>query len=545
MVGSQPSHHNSTAFDSMKGRSFTHIVVGAGAAGCVVAARISEVEDFCVLLIEAGPDSGPNGDDTPHGVKDIRRVPMKGQSEVYDQRVDWNVRVELADGKSMHVPQAKLIGGGSSINGGTALRSTVNDSRAWMELGNDAWDFQSVEAVYQSLERDDVKRSVGPHPLARTRPEDAGKIQKAFLQGAVQHGLYWMNDLNVAGAEGSGASPVCREGDLRISAANTFIDPIRLQENLSILTDTAVDRVLFDVKKTSGVLLADGRVVEATQEVIICAGAVFSPAILQRSGVGPRSLLNSFGVPIIADLPVGEHLSDHPTIPVVARPKPGAYTEGDYSLQMQARWSSSLRPGSVDLQMVCFSYLFAEAPDPRVQQRSLGGTESGHVAGIGCNVNKPTSLGRVRIQSRDANIQPIIDPRYLETEIDRACARENVRLAYKIILSAPMQTMLGPPLGLDAGIISDNDRLDEWIGAQFSSTYHFCGSCRMAKLGYGGVVDQNARVYGVDGLRVCDASIIPTVPACNTMWPTMMFAERISRSIRDGKAVQKLNKSRI
>ena len=524
----------------MAGRGFTHIVVGAGSAGCVVASRITENENFNILLIEAGIDFGTDEKDMPHGVHDIRRVPMKGQSEAYDERIDWNVQVELGDGKLMHVPQAKLMGGGSSINGGTALRNTPNDSKEWEELGNDAWDFQSVEAVYQSLERADLKHGRPAHPLAKATPEDAGRIQRAFLDGGMENGLRWTGDLNFTGVEGCGASPVCRNDDRRVSLAETFIDPFRSRSNLSIISDTAVDQVLFSGKKAVGILTTDARAIYSSHEVIICAGALFSPAILQRSGIGPRHLLTRLNIPVIADIPVGEQLYDHPTIPVVARPKPDAYSEGDYSLQMQARWSSLLQPRLVDLQMVCFSYLFTEASDSNEQHRSLGGTTNGHVAGIGCNVNKPTSAGRVHIQSKDAHIQPIIDPGYLQTKLDRACARENVRLAYKIMNSAPMRTALGPPLGLTDGVIADDQLLDEWIQANFSSTYHFCGSCRMSKQDLGGVVSSSGHVFCTEGLRVCDASIIPTIPACNTMWPTVMFADRIGCSIRDGTAIQRL-----
>jgi choline dehydrogenase len=210
--------------------------------------------------------------------------------------------------------------------------------------------------------------------------------------------------------------------------------------------------------------------------------------------------------------------------------------EGDYSLQMQARWSSSLHPYSTDFQMVCFSFLYAQPVTSRAQQRSLAGTTIGHVAGIGCNLNKPTSLGRVTIISNDANQAPKVHPDYLHSSHDRIAAREIVRKAYDVLTSPPMQKFLHKPIDLDRSILEVDHLLDEWIQKQFSTTYHFCGTCRMADRSHGGVVDQCGRTYGVQGLRVCDASIIPTAPAANTMWPTMMFAERIGSSIRDGKA---------
>lgn len=517
---------------------FTHLVVGAGSAGCILAARIAENSTFDVLLIEAGPEP-----DVATGAQDIRRVPMKGQSEKFDDRIDWNVRVELPDNGHMHVAQAKTVGGGSSINGGTVLRNTVKDCDEWVALGNDAWGWESVESIYEDLERDDLKQTKGMHPLVRTKLEQAGKIQQAFVAGAVGCGLPWIQDLNATGAEGTGASPVCREGNLRISAANTFIDPIRGKPNFHILTNAVVDHIKFSGRRATGVVLVDQREFSASAEVVLAAGAVFSPAVMQRSGIGRTDFLSSLSIPVIQDLPVGSHLADHPCIAVVARPKADAYLADDFSLQMQARWSSIPDSGAIDLQMVCFSYLYAASTESQPvassqSQRSLGGSATGHVAGIGCNLNKPTSFGSVRIQSRDPWTQPLITPNYLTTSVDQACARQNVRLAYKIMLSSPMQAQLSEPLGLTANIVDSDVLLDQWIQSQYSSTYHFTTSCRMAAREKGGVVDQSGRVYGVEGLRVADASVIPTIPAANTMWTTMLFAERIGRSLRDGAPVR-------
>lgn len=530
---------------------FTHIVVGAGSAGCIVARRVAENRAFEVLLIEAGPDIDPSS--IPHGVQDARRVPMAGQSEIFDPTIDWNLEVDVACDGRMIVPQAKVMGGGSTVNGGTFLRNTAADAMEWVALGNDGWDFESSVAVYEGLEGDPLRGTTGPHPIARASMDEAdkiGKIQAAFVDAAISYGLQRTPDLQATGAEGVGPSPVCRRGPTRVSSADTFIDPIRHFPNFTILANSSVDRVLFEDCKAVAVVLASGRKIHATHEIVLCAGAIFSPAILQRSGIGTMELLRRHGIAPLVELPVGLNLSDHPCIPLVARPRPGAYTDMDYSLQMQARWSSSLHPGAIDLQLICFSYLFAQFADPsmprgRQPHRSLGGTETGHVAGIGCNINKPTSLGTVEIRSRDPNRMPIVHPNYLSTPHDQALAREVLRAAYAVLTSPVMQNMLTAPLGITAQVVADDMMLDDYIQAQYSTTYHFCGSCRMASREKGGVVDQSGRVYGVNGLRVADASVLPTVPAANTMASSMLVGERVGKSVYDGRSVRKTASSRV
>lgn len=524
---------------------YTHIVIGAGTAGSIVAARISENQSYNVLLVEAGPDYHPPSESNKHlrhALQNARRVPMKGQTDQYYPQIDWNVQVQLCDSTQMSVPQAKVVGGGSSVNGGTALRSTPADSEEWVAAGNPAWSFDKVLPVYRSLE-DDPAGDTGPetrglHVLTRARVDDLGKIQQAFVESSSNCGFDFVNNMNATSVEGVGFSPCCRKGNVRVSLANTFIDPVRARRNLSIMTDKIVNCIIFDGIRATGIEFPDGHRLCASREVILCAGAIFSPAILQRSGLGPQKELARMGIDCIADLSVGDNLSDHPCIPVMARPRPGAYDADDFSLQCTARWSSELRPHCVDLQLVCFSYLFTDANSALGTQRNLAANATGHVAGIGCNVNRPSSLGNVMIQSLDATDQPVVIPNYLQSRCDKAMARQAVRRGYEVIASPPMQSVLGLPIGIDREIINSNERLDQYIEKQVTSTYHFSGTCRMATRENGGVVDQSGGVYEVQCLRVADASVIPTVPASNTMWTTAMFAERIGSSIRDGRPVE-------
>lgn len=190
---------------------------------------------------------------------------MKCQSELFDPTIDGNVVVDIPRGQSMIVPQAKIMGGGSSINGVTALKNTATDCREWAELSNDSWDFDTVCQSYQELEEDELRATRGLHPIVRTHSDEAGKIRKAFTEGALAFGFQGVLDLNAPGAEGVGPLTVCRWGHQRVSASNTFVDPIRGQKDLAILTKTDVFAVEFSGKRVTGVILADGRKISASE----------------------------------------------------------------------------------------------------------------------------------------------------------------------------------------------------------------------------------------------------------------------------------------
>ncbi|KAH7370014.1 hypothetical protein BKA65DRAFT_471255 [Rhexocercosporidium sp. MPI-PUGE-AT-0058] len=458
---------------------------------------------------------------------------MQGQSEFFDPKIDWDLEVHIhgcEDGASastsIRVPQAKLVGGGSSTNGGTALRRFCIGSRR-------------LSSARVRPHRRHNRSTIGPHPIQHAVPNELGSIQAAFLKRAGEVGFKEVVDFNKTGTEGAGPSPLCRVGDQRVRAADTFIYPRRHWKPLNIMAGVMVDRITFSSSsRATGVILTDGRSLEAMVEVTISAGAIRSAAILQRSGIGPEKSLRLHDIPPIVHLPVGHNLSDHPCIPIVAKPRQGSYTNTDYSLQCQVRWSSSMRPGTVDHQLVCFSYLYAHDRDPNItSQSTLSGTASGHVAGIGCNLNKPTSSGTTFIESRNPNMLPKVTMNYLSTAADRASPRELVRTGYGLIRSSVMQVVLEAPLSIEDSTIASDDELDQYCRANVTSTYHFSSSCRMASRDKGGGGGPEWTVYGTVGLRVCNASIIPTMPASNNMWTTIMFAEWIGRSVRDGQDV--------
>lgn len=518
-----------------------YVVVGGGAAGCIVAARLSQDPERSVLLLEAGHDY-PGGT-TPETVLDAKYVPMRGHAPSYDPDHDWGLVAHSRGGAGISVPQAKLIGGGGAINGGIALRGAQADFEEWVALGNPRWSWDQSLPWFREIETDaapgdDIHGRSGPIPINRATDDDIAPLQRAFIEAAAATGAAVVADLNAPGAHGVGAVPQTRIGGRRVSSAEAYLEPARARPNLSVRGDTVVTRVLFDGTRATGVELVDGTTIDA-DEVIVTAGAILSPAILQRSGVGPADLLRSVGVELVADLPVGQNLGDHFCIPLMAEPRPGAWSVEHFSLQAAYRMSTAAQPGSLDGQLTMFTYLNVRTTgDGSRGIAGQGATGIENVAGIGCVLNKPRSVGTVRISTTDPLVLPDVDPNYLDAAVDREAIREIVRTGWKVITTPPLADMLGPVIGIDEATVNDDTLLDAVIEQKAASGYHFTGTCLMAPAERGGVVDEEGRVHGLQSLRVVDASVVPTTPAANSMLTTYMVAERISSIIVGDQRVE-------
>jgi choline dehydrogenase len=521
---------------------FDYIVVGGGAAGCIVAARLSENPEKSVLVLEAGADYAPGT--TPEGVLDAKYVPMRGHAPTFNAEHDWGLIAHSRGGAGISVPQAKLIGGGGAINGGIALRGARADYEEWVAFGNPRWSWDQVLPFFKKIENDvapgdDIHGHDGPIPINRATDEELAPLQAAFIESAKATGAPYVWDLNAPNAHGVGPVPQTRIGARRVSTAESYLDPARNRPNLTVRGNSLVSRVLFDGTRAVGVELINGTLIDA-EEVIVSAGAILTPAILQRSGVGPAELVSSLGAELVIDLPVGENLGDHFSIPLMAVPKPGVWDESQFSLQAAYRMSTQAQPNSLDGQLTMFTYLNTRTTGEG--SRGIAGEGTGdieNVAGIGCVLNKPRSLGNVRITTLDPTVLPDVDPNYLDAQVDREAIRELVRVGWDVFTAKPLADMLETPLGMDAETINDDAALDAAIEEKAASGYHFTGTCLMAPAERGGVVDQEGRVHGIEGLRVIDASVIPTTPAANSMLTTYMVAERISTMILDEMAASR------
>jgi choline dehydrogenase len=487
-------------------------VVGAGSAGCVVAARLSEDPDRSVILFEAGPDYVTGGS-WPEDLLDATSMPTSH---------DWGY---LAAGpvpdRSEPLPllRGKVVGGSSAVNYCLALRSRPADHAAWAALGLPEWSWDQVLPFYRRLEDDpdgDGRwhgRS-GPVPVRHAPRGELTPSQLAFLAACVEQGHKAQSDLNAPDALGAGAVPLNQVDGRRQSAALTHLAPALTRTNLELRADSEVHSVVVEQGRAVGVRLASGELVRAGQ-VVLCAGSYSSPAVLLRSGIGPGDHLRDLGVTVVRDLPgVGTGLVEHPAFRTVFAAATDVHPASRWRTMLSFR-SSSEEP-DVDL---------------HIQARTVGATTSGgaHPTGLDMvmmvGLLQPRSQGSVRLRSADLSEPARIDPGFYQDPADARRIADGVRMVRRLAGSPALRDLLteelqpGPEVG-DA-------QLEDAVRA-FPSVYnHPVGSCRMGGVGDpAAVVDTRCRLHGVEGLLVIDASVMPVSPRATTHLPTLMLAER-------------------
>ena len=524
------------------------IIVGAGAAGAVLAARLSEDRGVSVILLEAGGKArGP-----------LFSVPLMTGVLLRSTIANWSYATEPEaelGGRRIRWPRGKGLGGSTAINGMVYMRGLPSDFDRWAQAGLSGWDWDSVLPAFRRSEDNaigDPQWHGRGGPMRVSRRTLGHPLFHAFLDGAVAAGHPRTDDFNGAMPDGAGPYDFTIAAGRRVSTARAFLDPARGRPNLTVRTRALVTRVSIENGRATGVmLLENGRetLLRARREVILCGGTVNSPQLLMLSGIGPADHLRAHGIAVRADLPgVGQNLQDHLLIRVMhatdRRDTIDRLRRADLAAVagLQA-WVFGTGPAaSFPIEV---GGLFRSHPDldlPDLQASFMPGLSSATIRlpfagmsrttdpGTGFFANifqmRPASRGAITLASADPHQPPRIQPRYLSAAPDRTVLREGVRRLREIFATAPFDTFRGAELAPGAHLRSDAE-LDEFIATTAESVYHPVGTCRMGgDHDAGAVVDPSLCVRDIAGLRVVDASVMPTITSSNTAAPTIMIAER-------------------
>ncbi|CDN95163.1 GMC family oxidoreductase [Agrobacterium tumefaciens] len=523
---------------------FDYIITGAGPAGCVLANRLSEDPDVNVLLLEAG-----GGDWNP-----LFHMPA-GFAKMTKGVASWGwetVPQKHMKGRVLRYTQAKVLGGGSSINAQLYTRGNAADYDTWAsEDGCDGWSYRDILPYYKRAEdnqrfADDYHSYGGP--LGVSMPVSALPICDAYIRAGQELGIPYNHDFNGRQQAGVGFYQLTQRNRRRSSASLAYLNPIRHRKNLTIKLGARVSRIVLEGNRAAGVEVVGKsgvEIIHAEREVLVSSGAIGSPKLLQQSGIGPADHLTSVGVKVLHDLPgVGSNLQDHLDLFVIAE------CTGDHTYDGVAKFHRTIWAG---LEYVLFrtgpvaSSLFetggfwyadpdARSPDIQFHLGLGSGIEAGveRLKNAGVTLNSaylhPRSRGTVRLSSSDPSAAPLIDPNYWSDPHDRKMSLEGLKIAREIFQQAALKPYILAERLPGPKVMTD-DELFDYGCANAKTDHHPVGTCKMGN-GPESVVGLDLKVHGLEGLRVCDSSVMPRVPSCNTNAPTIMVGEKGADLIR-------------
>ena len=530
---------------------FDYVIIGAGAAGSVLANRLTDDPGVTVCVLEAGP---PDRNPWIH-------IPAGFTKTLFDPSCTWQFKTEPTtntSGRRIATTQGRTLGGSSSINGMVYNRGQPADLDSWAQRGNRGWSYDDMLPYYRRTERrvgfGDVKKRGRDGGIPVTDMDWVHPVSEAFIAGAVAAGIPRNPDYNSGDQAGVGYFQRVIERGRRISAARAFLKPALKRTNLEIRTDTRAHAILFEGTRAVGVSTVRQRggtatTIRARREVILSAGTVNTARLLQVSGVGSAELLHNLGVPVVHELRgVGENFRDHYAVRCVMQARPGTLTLNELSrgprlvgqvLRWAARRPSILATAPSHVHVFWKSWDGLDTPDlqcvftPGSYQQGRTYILDGY-PGMTAGVwpHRPESSGHVRARSTDPFIDPLIQPNYLSDPIDRRVTLGGIRLIRRLLATPELAPYVDHETLPGADVTTDDELLD-FARANGTTCYHLIGTARMGPAADpSAVVDDTLLVHGMQGLRVVDASIMPSMPSANTYATTLMIAERAADLIR-------------